>query len=627
MRDPLDIHSLWQQRRADMAPLTRRMMDVAAHYHDDIALPLPELDENEQYSVPNLIAQGIDQFSMRVAGVLPDMIWPPLNPQQTRSVQKATDRRKAVFGWWEASDMKLAMRQRARWLIAYSASPVKVVPDYDRGVPRYVPINPALALPSYKSERYRVDLDDCIFTYRWTIRQLREKYGVTFQLRHGRNMVACTDDTLIDCIEYLDAEQWTLLALGPVQGHMLLDDNPYSSRRAAGISAVTRLGTTSNGQEMLLLEDTMHDLGICPVSMPGRFGLERSSGQMDSLLGMRALQARLTALEILAVERSIFPNEWAVLDPSGQSQVIKLADGRAGIVGEIRGGQMVTTNMTPGMQTSNTINYLERGQRLNGMIPADFGGESATNIRTGRRGDQVLAATVDESIREHHDLLAASMTHENKIAVAWAKKHMGSRKTSFYVSWRGVQGQLEYTANDLFETDNNIVSYAQAGADISQLIVNSAQMQGTDLISQDTSRRMNPLIDDPDYEKQQVMAEKLERAGMAAFEQALASGQVALDDWAFVYEKVIKDGLVFHDALLAAQKRAQERQASAGPEGAPDGPVAPGAPEAQPGLAAGSPAEAGAVAPETVPQQDGSQTNLAGLLRALATTSRAANAG
>lgn len=624
MRDPVDVYALFQQRRGEQSPLLARMADVASHYHDEVVLPLPELDSTERYSVPNLIALGIDQFGMRVASVLPDMAWPALDTSKRKSVERSVQRRQAAFGWWESSKMRLAMRQRARWLVGYSSSPVLVTPNYVTGMPCYEPRNPAMTLPAAKRNRYDVEVDDCLFSYRWTVRTLRERYGAGFQTS-GRNAASVTDDTLIDCIEYLDGDQWLLLAVGPAQSDVTVDG--YSGRADRGITNVQVAGKTGNGSPLVVLDNTMHDLGMTPVSMPGRFGLERAAGMMDNLLGTRELQARLMALEILSVERAIFPNEWALLDATGNSEVVKLADGRSGVVGEVRGGRIETTNVQPGMMTQNTINYLERAQRQNGLIPAEFGGESATSIRTGRRGEQVFAATVDQSIQEHHELLATSLEFENRIAVAWAKKVFGKRPVSFYVTWPGQKGQIDYVADDLFaESDRNVVSYSHAGADISQLIVNTAQMQGTGLISEDTARRMNPLVDDPDFEKQQVLSEKIEAAGLQAFQQAIVTGQVSLDDWSYVDQLVRDENFTFGDAIKAAQKRAQDRQASAAPQGEPAGPVEPGAPEAQPGLAAGSAAEQGQVQP-TVAAPGPSQTNLAGLLRALATTGRAANAG
>jgi len=623
-RSAADIHALKNQRQSEQSPLLRRMGEVASHYHDDVALPLPELDDNEKYSVPNLIAQGIDQFATRLASVLPDQVWPPTDPTKAKAVKAAALRRQAGFSWWQHSDLQAAMHQRARWLVGYATSPVQVTPDYDVAMPRFTARNPMLTLPAAKARSWDVAVDDCIFLCTYTARAIREKYGVVFTNTKPRNLgERLSDDTMLSVIEYLDAEQWTVLLEGP-QDHQTTVDVPYSSRRQAGIGPVSIAGSLPHGGQLIVLDTVTHDLGVCPVAIPGRYGLERIAGQMDSLLGIRGLQARLMALEVLSVERAIFPNEWAILDTAGNSQVVRLADGRKGEVGEIRGGQMHVTNLQPGQQTNNTLNYLERAQRLNGLIPADFGGESASNIRTGVRGDSVMSATVDPLLQEYHQSLARSLQHELAIGVAWTR--LMNKPLSVYLGWKGFKTHVVITdVRDTFDTDQVQVSYSHAGADLSQLIVNTAQLVGTDQLSLDTGRRMNPLIDDPDHEKQQVAVEKMERAGMTAFEQAIVQGQVSLDDWAFT-AKSVTDGDSLVDALRKTQARAQARQASAGPPGTPEGPVPPGAPEAQPGLAAGSPAEAGNTPPTVAPPGD-SQVNLSGVLRALATTSRAAGAG
>ncbi|NCV60837.1 MAG: hypothetical protein EBW52_05455, partial [Betaproteobacteria bacterium] len=43
--------------------------------------------------------------------------------------------------------------------------------------------------------------------------------------------------------------------------------------------------------------------------------------------------------------------------------------------------------INPGYKTDTALDRLERQERLEGSIPAEFGGESASNIRTGRRGE------------------------------------------------------------------------------------------------------------------------------------------------------------------------------------------------------------------------------------------------
>ena len=67
------IVTMYQERRSQRSGQFRRMQEIRDHYNGDVIVPLPELDEAEKPAIPNLIAQGIDAFAMRVASVLPDV--------------------------------------------------------------------------------------------------------------------------------------------------------------------------------------------------------------------------------------------------------------------------------------------------------------------------------------------------------------------------------------------------------------------------------------------------------------------------------------------------------------------------------------------------------------------------
>jgi hypothetical protein len=123
---------------------------------------------------------------------------------------------------------------------------------------------------------------------------------------------------------------------------------------------------------------------------------------------------------------------------------------------------------------------------------------------------------------------------------------------------------------------------------------------------------LDPLVEDPDLERDRITGEGLERAFMQGLQQQVAQAQIPPDDAAYIVELVVAKRVPLFQAVQRAQKRAQDRQASAGPPGTPQGPVLPGAPEAQPGLAApGVGAEAG------VAQQPGSAAQVMAMLNSL----------
>ena len=78
MRSAEEIVSLHVSRVQSRGGYLGRMKEISRHYNNEVTVPLPELDANEKPAVANLLAQGIDQFSLRVASVMPDIDYPPL---------------------------------------------------------------------------------------------------------------------------------------------------------------------------------------------------------------------------------------------------------------------------------------------------------------------------------------------------------------------------------------------------------------------------------------------------------------------------------------------------------------------------------------------------------------------
>jgi hypothetical protein len=133
------------------------------------------------------------------------------------------------------------------------------------------------------------------------------------------------------------------------------------------------------------------------------------------MLGMFQRQAKLDALQTIAVFRSVFPDEWLIPHPNAQGlqpKVVKYADGKSGEIGVIQNGQIMALNPQPGQQSSETLDRLQRSARLSAGIPAEWGGESGSNIRTARRGESVMSNAVDPDIQEIQEIFASSMEAE-----------------------------------------------------------------------------------------------------------------------------------------------------------------------------------------------------------------------
>ena len=533
------------------------MRNLRDYYNGDVIVPLPELNADEQSAVANLLAQGLDQTAMRIASTRPDVYCPPTDPARKRSRDNAAIRRKAIFGWWENSRMDLQIAKRARQLIGYATTVTQLRFNPTKGVPEWHSRDPLTSFPATLLGVDDMRPRDVVFAYERPLGYLRSMYPETARMFQSDS--GAGEDQAIEMIEYVSDEEQVLIAMrGPVKTGLF--------------------GTSPNSDENIVveLERAPNVMGQTPVVCAERISLDDSQGQFDGILGMYQMQARLMALEVIAVQKGVFPDTWLIGRQGETPQIVNPADGLTGEVGVIRGGDLRDMQMQPGYMTNPAIDRLERAQRLTAGIPPEFGGESPTNIRTGRRGDAVLSAVVDFPVQEAQRVMARALQEENRLAIDMSKAYAGRKTKSFYVSSKTAKGRVDYTPDDNFDSTDNVVSYSQAGADINNLVIGGGQRVGMGTMSKKSFMAIDPLVEDPEFEHDAVIAEQLEQALLSSIQQQAAEGAIPPADLARIMELVSNNELELAEAVERVQREAQERQAEQ---------VAPTAPEAMPGLA------------------------------------------
>lgn len=548
------IVSMLEERRSSQSSLLSNMSMLRDAYNGDIVVPLPEMDRNEQIAVANLISTGLDQTAMRISSTTPNVFFPSLKPGENAFDKRANTRRNATMGWWEANKMPLKMRRRARHLIGYASSPVVLRPDRKRGIARWETRSPLSAFPSPSEDPDNITPEDAIFTFGRSWKWLQANYPEKIAAL-STNGKAPSPHEIFEVVEYLDAEETVLAVIGKKQD--MWSGQVYGSR-------------------VVELERVPNRTGMCMAVVPGRITLDRPAGQFDGLIGMYQMQAKLMALELISVERGIFPDTYLISRPGETAKFVSGPfDGRTGMVNIVAGGDLREAGETSGVSSGNLIDRLERGMRVTSGIPAEFGGESTTNVRTGKRGDAILSAVVDFPVQEAQEVLAQSLQEENKRAIAIAKTYFGNERRSFYVSRN--QKHVDYVPNKDFETDDNVVSYSYAGADANALVVGLGQRIGIGTMSKRTGMEIDPLVADPEQEHDRVVQEQLEQALLLSVQQQAQQGVIPPADLAAIMQMVVTGKANLADAVDKVNKAAQERQATAAPVGSP---------ETQPGLGA-----------------------------------------
>jgi len=560
------IVDLYKSRQLKLGPMFEQMRRVRDLANGDVVVPLNELDRSAKSNVANLLVQGLDQMSMRVASTMPSPYFPPVKDGSDRSKGYARMRKKAVLSFWDHNKMQIKMRRRARHLLAYSQSAVFIKPDFRTLMPKWVVRNPLDTYPAPVEDQDDIIPEDCIFTYKVSANWLMRNYGelVGGQLRMGE----ITSDSRYTMLEYVSPEALQLVVLGA-------EDNPE-------LSLAERAGL-----EAIMLETIPNRTGMPLAVVANRITLDKQRGQFDGVLGMYYTRARLQALTEIAIERGVFPEEYLVARTGENPEIIQLADGRSGILGIVRGGDIRSQDLNPGYKTYEALDRLERQERLEGAIPAEFGGESATNIRTGRRGENVLSATVDFRVQESQAVFESSLLEEDKIAIAIEKAYWGDFPKTFFIPSRTSVGQESYVPNKIWETDFHYVAYSAAGSDVNSLIIGLGQRLGTGMMSKESAREADPLISDPELEHDRIISEGVEAALLSSIQQQAVdpNGPYQPDDLAYLTRLVMEQDVSLYDAVERTNKRAQERQAMAMPAGAPE--TMPGL--AMPGMGAEAP--------------------------------------
>ena len=566
MRSIEEIVALYNHRRRTLGPVHQQMQAVRELGNGDIVVPLNELDQNARASVANLLVQGLDQMSMRVASTMPTCYFPPMKEGSERSKDMASLRKKTMTAIWDHNRMNMKMRRRARHLLGYSSSPVLLKPCFRTNMPKWHIRNPLDTFPAPSDDPDDPTPVDCIFTYKKPYQWLVGMYGgiIDGVLRVGRP----EPDTMFTLLEYVDDNEMVVGVLGAE------DDPSLNPAERAGLEAME-------------LERVINRAGRPLAIVPNRIAIDRQRGQFDGLLGMFYTRARLQALTEIAIERGIFPDEYLVARPGENPEIIQVADGKAGMLGIIKGGDLQIQQVNPGYKTEQTLDRLERQERLEGAIPADFGGESSTNVRTGRRGENILSATVDFRVQEAQEIFASSLLEEDKTAIAIDKAYFGSTSKSFFIPGRATVGKEDYKPAKLWETDFHHVAYSAAGSDVNNLIIGLGQRLGTGMMSKESAREADPLIDDPEIEHDRITSEGVEAALLASIQQQAADPQGPYQpaDLASIVKKVMVENKPLFKAIEEVDNEARERQAQEAPQGAPE--TMPGL--AMPGMGAEAP--------------------------------------
>ena len=589
------IVSIMRQRRSQDSILIRQMIEIRDRYNGDVVLPVPDVDGNPTLDIPTprLIAMSIDGYATRAASTKPTIKTPYIDAASATSRNAAEIRRKVLYSKWWDSQMDIKLYRWYRQIAAYGTGALMVMPDNKEQKAKIELRDPLTTYPELRDPSDIRSPKNVGFIFGRSIDWITNHFPQSSDFFY--NAANKEWDTLWDVVEWIDEFEVVIGVLGPrMPAYSPQDARPYGY----------------GGFELARYENRA---GMVPVVVPRRVTLDRVMGQMSTMVDTVDLHARMTALELLAAERHVFPD---IVMMSEANQTARLVsgnwrDGRTGDVNIVDGARSVQylTAGEPGF-IPNVLEKLEDSIRQSGGASNLYGGDNPGGLRTGRALQQMGSFSIDPGIQEGQKIGEKALSVILAACVEVEKGYFPNKK---HVSFTGLQGDDEvvtYQAKDIDSSECS-VTYPLPGADISQMSVAVSQLVGAGLVSEHTARVIHPMISDADQEEKKITIEKVQSAVLAGFGQQVSQGQVPLPDSVRVLE-LLRGGATIEAAINKSQLEAQKRQASHAEEAGEGEATAPGA---QPGLA--MPGMGAEQAPSPIPPVAAGLANLHGLTQAL----------
>lgn len=554
-----EIVELYNERVKRNGAPQQVMREVAALYDGDIIVPLPELDDDERPAVANIARQGIDQTAQRIASVFPETDTFPVSSSKAE-LERARTRKRAFYGFHEQAKTQRKLRFWARYLIGYAQAPVRIRPDFAGERPWLDVRSPLGTYANPSGDPTEIIPSDCIFATRQTLGWLMQRFPEEYaKLRHHKTDTA---STAIDVIEYLDADQIVLIAARRTQeeGNFYDNFNEALSRDHLHLAA-----------DHVQLTRVPNRTGKPLVAVPGQISLSQQKSTYHQITGMYQRAAQLDALAFLATRQGILGETWLVANPSETPEILQPANPFEGEAGVVKGGSLQHRNVPVQFQERTAVGDLERAQRLTAGLPAELGGEAATNVRTGRRGDQLLSAVLDFPMAEAHEIAQETLEWANDAMACVDLEYFPRSKKSFFVAFQGEKGKLDYEPGKLWRgpdgkpATGSKVSYFAAGLDANDRIIALGQRKGMGTMSDETLMRHDPLVDDVQGELAKIRGDQLDQVVLARAQELLANPQsmFSMKDMTALKRRVA-DGEsidVAMDAVMTAIEQRQQEQA------------------------------------------------------------------
>jgi len=544
----MDVVGMAQHRLEALSPLRMKMMEVRDRYTGDVVYPWVEglSGGNEVPDLtPSLMAEAIDNYGMRASEVMPMIFAPTKTNASDLEKRHALTRRRATEALLLANKWPLQMRRMMRHLSAYVSAGALIEPCFRTGMPKIRTVNPLNMFPDPKETEDLTDATNCIYIHGHSMPSLLKMFPQLSASNGGPCDINRDRGEMWNLLRYVDENVQILGLLGKQESH--LTDPTFGK----------------NSRE---LYRTLHRAGGFPGMVVSKVSLDGMANSLASLVGSLDIAAKLQLLDLVATERSIFPDIYIIGDgartPSLKTSGGQWKDGRTGEVNVIGDAQSIgTLRTTPDPAGARMIDRAERNFRVSTGLASQFGGETTNALRTGRAIDTMLGASVDPKVREMQETVQAYLPNFYQRVLRMTYGYWPSKKYLMVTNWGDDDALVEFVPEkDITENPLIGVKYAAPGSDMQGLTITLGQMLGMGGISLDTWRRQHPGVSDPEKEGRKLAEEELQKAALASIAQGAATMQLPLEDVAVIKDELTKPGADIFSAIIKANEIVERRK-------------------------------------------------------------------
>lgn len=499
------------------------MSELARVYDGELPMKYTEyFPVNTPKHIVNYIRLAWDDLAQTV-GRSPEVQVDPIGSSNP-ALSRASKLERIVQGYFQNSrPYESAFLFQNAWnIVGLGRAVFVVVPDTERGYPRFEARDPRTALPKAKRMvgNYVDELEDIIFVH-------EVPTATALAMGLYRHKDGESDPSTVTLYECLDDQKWEMV--GP------------DATKAA-----------------------IHGLGRVPAVYMQTFSPNKSgTSQFAEQISLMVAVSRIITQKMAYIDRLIYPMVWV----KGQERELRVGPNAVNVLNE--NGAMGQIAPPATLQVDRDLATLEKYQRILNRNPEVRQGEvDGKGAYVGAKTLESLNDAVDNSVARFWEVIQAGYQKGASIALEIDEKMLGGKDKSIQVVSKG-QGTVErYTPSvDIAGRRDVRVAYGFGVGGSYEAFLENVQGFQSGLVPKRDAVEAMPGTTDANRKLRELELDRIDEIAFAGFEQQ--AGNIDMVLWAKLRKEMENKGLSWYEAIGKYEKELKDQAAEASQQPVP----------------------------------------------------------